>query len=379
MFFRIIDKSALADLYQGLRREYDEVAGPVAKGKTFVFDTLHDVADLRLDYDTTILPPKKYFLPADERLLRFNRATGDVFDAEPSRTTRALFGVHPCDINALLLLDEIFLDAYPDPYYRAAREATFIIGVSCMPEAGHLCNVFGTDEIHRGFDLFLTDLGDRYFLSCRSVAGSEIVDKYLTTREVSADDLREFQQRTTRFKEAFLPAPALDQLPLLYDARYHDDLWEDIGADCLSCGACSMVCPVCYCFNVRDDLDPSGTAGLRHRSWDSCLFSEFAEVAHGHNFRAGGAQRVRYRFYHKFVGNFMRNGRMLCVGCGRCSRACKVNIDPRRIISALESEVAEVPAAAAGVPAEASGAGAPAGVTAGMSEAGSDSAAGDAT
>ncbi|MCL2333143.1 MAG: 4Fe-4S dicluster domain-containing protein [Actinomycetia bacterium] len=338
MFFRIIEKEALGDLLAGLQETFDEVAGPQKRGSDFVFDTLQSIDDLCLDYGSTILPPKKYFLAPDERLLRFNRRTGDVSDTEPTVISRALLGVHACDINALLLLDEIFLGNYIDPYYEAARKSTFIVGVSCMPEYGHICNAFGTDEVHRGFDLFLTDLEDRYFLSVLSVAGTELVEKYLTeAREITAEDLRDFQERTTRFKEAFPDPPVTDQLPLLYDAKYNDEaLWEELGGHCLACGACSMVCPVCYCFDVRDTLDASGETGLRHRTWDACLFSEFAEVAHGHNFRPTRASRVRYRFYHKFVGNFARSGKMLCVGCGRCVRACKANITPSGVIAALQ-------------------------------------------
>ncbi|MCL2606557.1 MAG: 4Fe-4S dicluster domain-containing protein [Coriobacteriia bacterium] len=343
MIYKIIEKWALEDLFEGLRANYDEVVGPQPSkghgGPALVFDKLTNFNDLRLDYDTTILPPKKYFLNPDERILRFNRSTGDVFDTEPVQISRAIFGMHPCDINALLLLDQIFLGDYVDPYYQAARKSTFIIGTSCMPSPGHICNAFGSDEVHRGFDLFLTDLGDRYFLSCATVPAAELVDKYLDAREPVAADISDFQARTRQFKAAFKYLPQMDQLPLLYGAKYEDeDLWNQIGDDCLSCGACSMVCPVCHCFDVRDKLDANGETGLRHRVWDSCNFSEFAEVAHDYNFRPTRTSRVRYRFFHKFVGNFTRNGKMLCVGCSRCNRACKVGITPARVIRALQED-----------------------------------------
>jgi formate hydrogenlyase subunit 6/NADH:ubiquinone oxidoreductase subunit I len=336
MFFRIIEKDALGDLFAGLQESFDEVVGPQSKGPAFTFEKLQSLDDLRLDYEQTILPPKKYFLAPDERILRFNREKGEVYDTEPHVIRRAIFGMHPCDINSLLLLDETFLGDYVDPYYEAARKNTFIIGSSCMPSDGHICHAFGADEIHRGFDLFLTDLEDRYFLSCRTVAGAEIVDKYLQAREATERDLNDFKDRTSRFKEAFGDLPTMDQLPLLYDAKYNDEaLWEELGDNCLNCGACAMVCPCCYCFDVKEKLDPSGQVGLRHRTWDSCNFSEFAEVAHAHNFRPTRASRVRYRFYHKFVGNFSRFGKMLCVGCGRCNKSCKAHITPGRIIEAV--------------------------------------------
>jgi formate hydrogenlyase subunit 6/NADH:ubiquinone oxidoreductase subunit I len=347
LFFKIIDKESIVDLYAGLAAEYDEVTGPKTSPKDpryVKFGKIRDASQLRLDYKTSIVPPKKYFLAADERLMRYDRTTGEVYDTEPPLQTRALIGVHPCDINAILMLDDIFLNEFEDPYYKVYRENTFIVGVSCMPSPTCTCNSFGADEVHRGFDLFLSDLGDRWFVSVRSVKAAAIVDRYLDAREVTADDTRAFQERTKRFKKALPKRMDLDQLPLLYDAKYDYPLWEDIGKDCLSCGACSVVCPCCYCFDVRDTLSADGRVGKRHRVWDSCLASEFAEVAHNHNFRPKAADRVRYRFYHKFVGNFTRNGKMLCVGCGRCTTACKAFIDPQRIVKALESE--DTPASA---------------------------------
>lgn len=335
MFFRILDKENLNDLVVGLAQEH-EVVGPVVKGPTFVFEPIEDASRLELDYPTTILPPKKYFSAPEERLMRYNSKTGDVYGDEPVIQPRVLFGVHPCDINAILMLDNIFLGDYEDPYYKARRKNTLIVGVSCMPDPSCMCNAFGTGEAHQGFDLFLSDIGDRYFVSCRSVEGAAMLDKFVETRDVTAEDTEAFQARTRKFNAAFTPAPDISQLPLLFDAKYDDEMWDEIGKDCLSCGACSMVCPTCYCFDVKDRMDSDGVEGERVRTWDSCLSSEFAEVAQRHNFRAERTARVRYRFYHKFWGYPSKYGKTLCVGCGRCNKACKVNIHPRRVIEALE-------------------------------------------
>ena len=336
MFFRVMDKSRLPDLVRGLATEY-EVIGPVARGEAFAFARIDDPDSLRLDYDTTILPPKKYFVPPAEELMRFKTAENVVTSADVHVHPRVLFGLHPCDVNALMLMDNVFLGEYEDPYYRARRDSTLIVGVNCTPRPECFCNAWSTDEAHWGFDIFLSDLGDRYFVSVRSVKGADLLDHYVETRHITEEDTADFQRVTRAFKESFEQDIETSQLPLLLDAKFDDAVWDELGEKCLSCGACSMVCPTCYCFDVKDRLAPDGTHGTRTRVWDSCQFSEFAEVAHGHNFRGTRASRVKYRYYHKQWGYLSKFERVLCVGCGRCERACKAGINPRVVIEALQS------------------------------------------
>lgn len=339
MFFRVMDKDRLPDLVSGLATEF-EVIGPKAKGGVFVFGRIDDPSELRLDYDTTVLPPKKLFMPAAEELMTFSTGESEVLSENRDTTPRLIFGLHPCDINGLMLMDNVFLTGYEDPYYKARRESTLIVGLSCEPRDECFCNAWGTDEVHWGFDIFLTDLGDRYFVSVRSVQGAELLDRHVETRAATHEDTAEFQAHTHEFKSRFAEQPDTAQLPLLLDAKYDDPMWDELGERCLSCGACSMVCPTCYCFDVKDRLEPDGATGTRERVWDSCLFLEFSEVAHGHNFRASRGSRVKNRYYHKQWGYLSKFERVLCVGCGRCARACKAEITPRSVIKALQGGAA---------------------------------------
>lgn len=333
-------KERIPDLIRGLSAAY-EVIGPVARGGDFVFAPLDDPSQLRLDYDTTRLPPKKYFVPPTEELLSFSVTDGTASSALETATPRVLLGIHPCDLNALMLMDNVFLAGFEDPYYRTRRENTFIVGVGCMPSELCFCDAWGTDEVHWGFDLFLTDLGDRYFVSVRSIEGAELLDRHVETSAITSRDTADFQRVTNEFKAAFSRRLDTAQLPLLLDAKFDDPVWEQLGEKCLSCGACSMVCPTCYCFDIKDRLAPDGTTGSRVRTWDSCQFTEFAEVAHGHNFRGSRPSRVKYRYYHKQWGYLSKFERVLCVGCARCERACKAGISPGVVIEALRSGAAE--------------------------------------
>lgn len=338
MLFRVLDKEEVGDFIAGFAERY-QVIGAVRHQDSFRFEDVSERLDrIELDYDTTILPPKKYLLPPRTKLFSFSTAANDVTDdaslAKP--TPRVLFGLHACDINAINRLDQVFLEGdYADPYYAAQRAATMIVGISCMPTAHCFCNAWHTDEVSQGYDLFLHDIGDRYLVTILSVEAAEILSRSTHACEAVPADSVAFQRRQARFKEAFSPMPDVSSLSMLMDAYYHDPLWDELGERCLSCTACSAVCPTCHCFDISDILSPSGEEGVRVRTWDSCCSPDFEAVTGGHNFEATAASRVRHRFYHKFLGYLNRTDEILCTGCGRCDIACKAGITPRVVIEAL--------------------------------------------
>lgn len=346
MLFRVLDKSELGDLVEGFAHSY-EVVGPVRKGDVYVFDEVgSDPSRLAYDYDTTVLPPKKYLFEPKTVMMEYDTATDMVTDVPIQATPRVLFGLHACDINAINRLDEVFLAPdFRDPYYEAAREATLIVGISCMPSEHCCCNLWGTGEVARGYDLFLHDIGGRYLVSILSVTAAAILFECTGAREATIEDSAAFQERTTRFKQAFKPVPDTANLPTIMDAYYDDGLWGELGQRCLSCSACSMVCPTCTCFDMRDILDPGGETGQRVRTWDSCCSPEFAMVTHNYNFNKTAATRVRHRFYHKFLGYLTKHGVVQCTGCGRCEIACKANINPRAVINGLQEDAVKARAA----------------------------------
>jgi ferredoxin len=87
-------------------------------------------------------------------------------------------------------------------------------------------------------------------------------------------------------------------------------------------------------------LDESSVDGsvTRRRRWDNCFFAEHARVAGGHDFRPGRATRLRFRMEHKFFSFGALHGQNSCVGCGRCRKACPVDIDLDQIAAKLGGE-----------------------------------------
>ena len=116
--------------------------------------------------------------------------------------------------------------------------------------------------------------------------------------------------------------PALTaKLPSLFDGP----LWADQSLRCVGCGACAFVCPTCVCFDIQEEADTR--QGRRLRTWDSCGYHMFTLHASGHNPRETQGARWRQRIYHKFSYYPERYGTLGCVGCGKCTRACPVDMN----------------------------------------------------
>lgn len=328
MSLYILEKGAVAPLVEALMSDY-RVVGPKAKGPKFVFDRITDPAELRLDYDTTILPPKKVLQPQHERLATFDLQgepeAASFVEAEPT----VLFGVHTCDLKAIRLLDEAFSDDYPDAHYLSRRDETLLVSIECLQPCDEhsFCKDMGTITADGGYDLHLTEMESGYLVETGSEAGEELLAKYAqasagedhksTLEQVRSDKLDHFEAKLD-FDAAELPA-------MLSEAFNHP-VWQDMGERCLACGSCTNVCPTCYCFNVEDEVNMVLTEGERVRSWDSCQLDEFASVAGGENFRESRAARQRHRLMRKGKYLYEKFDELGCVGCGRCIRTCTAKI-----------------------------------------------------
>src|SRR3989304_4324661 len=124
MRMRIISKEDFANFVDALIKDDSlNVIGVKSKGDKFAFGPLESASELRLDYDLTLLPPKKYFFPQRETLLTYDLEKG--FSAQNHEAKpMVIIGVHPYDIVALLHMDEIFRETKSDPYYFEKRNSS---------------------------------------------------------------------------------------------------------------------------------------------------------------------------------------------------------------------------------------------------------------
>jgi sulfhydrogenase subunit beta (sulfur reductase) len=321
--------SRQAELYVPERRPTGDV----------VFAQFSKPERVTTEYTRTVLPLKKLFSRPSEVMFRFSR---DGFVAPEELATvhrRVVFGVHACDLHALRILDRTFLHGQPDPYYAQRRESTALLGLSCAPDEHCFCNSFGTGFTSDGYDLFFTAVPGGFFVQIGTTRGNDLV---LMAQEFFAPigpaDLVEYRRYLKEHHGKFAREIATSALPGILELERDSELWRAAADRCLGCGSCSMVCPTCYCFSVADRLDLNLAGGERVRTWDSCLFKEYATVAGGHNFRGGRDARLRQRLFHKFVDFPERFERYACVGCGRCTVACPAAVDFVTLVNDLRRE-----------------------------------------
>ncbi len=307
------------------------VIGVKSRGNKFAFGPLDSAEELRLDYDVTLLPPKKYFFPQRETLFTYDISNGFSTKNPDEPKPMLIVGVHPYDIVALLHMDEIFRETKSDPYYFKKRDATTIIGVNLQKMSKwNFSSFMGSATVDYGYDLMLTDLGNRYLINIGSQKGEDLLSKY--AKNVTTALARDMQIAGQKKKEVMdISQQKFDFSPelipeLLRDSYGMSGFWEKHSEKCLACGSCVLVCPTCYCFDVKDNPDLSLEHGERIRTWDGCLLEDFAKIASGENFRATRPTRYRHRYFKKGKYLFDRFGFVSCVGCGRCSSNCLPDI-----------------------------------------------------
>jgi formate hydrogenlyase subunit 6/NADH:ubiquinone oxidoreductase subunit I len=344
MIFKVFDKKELSALFDILSAY--TIIGPVQRGVNrddrplFDFDMVYDFGDLALDYTATTHSAKRFFMPYTETLSTFqvNRSDWDKRVDFNTYKPQVFFGMHACDVNALNKLDKVLTQTvFPNPYYLCKRKNMFIIGMGCTPQPQCFCRSMGTDTALQGFDLFLTDLGNRYFAEILSAPAFQFLSRIKIKAPTRRDQLlyeKVVETRNTRFNTEL----DTTDLAKILDLEFESKAWKEWGGKCLSCGSCAQVCPTCYCYGVEEnvDLDLKGASKVRHLH--SCNLLDFAEVAGGHNFRPDSATRLKYRYYHKHRGFMEAFEESLCVGCGRCGKSCLAGITPPAVISSVRHQ-----------------------------------------
>lgn len=326
-----------------LRERYDVYAPTVTRGRgtpeelTAVrfrpIRRLRDIVnDRQSDYSA-----KEVYYPISQTVFRFDE--NDYTTVLPERTKDALILAHPCDINAIRRLDNIFLNngGHRDLYYETLRKRVKFAMLEC-PSGGYegcWCVSMGTNKTE-DYALALRLESDGSVLV--RVRDSEFLDGF--KRACPWEYYPLFVQQNKR--KAQLPrVEKVDKLQKVFDLPF----WKDYNDQCISCGGCNAVCPTCSCYETADFLDQENArAGERKRVWASCMIPEFTRTAGGHVARPKPENLMRFKALHKvFDYNARFGGREhMCVGCGRCVMRCPATIDFLDTVNKLHDGVEQL-------------------------------------
>ncbi|MFA6048747.1 MAG: 4Fe-4S dicluster domain-containing protein [Candidatus Micrarchaeia archaeon] len=307
-----------------------EVIAPVKTPAGHVFKPISNPQQADLSYGNTAYSTKRFFLPSMQPLLEYPLEGKKSFESlvPKSASRRIILGARQCELHAINENDEFFLSRKPaDPYYKAMRENTLIAVLQCKKAANEycFCTSLGFDSVPDNHDLLMQDEGDHYVVSAGSIAGDEIISRAKLPKFGGAVSKPDIRCGTVLVKGAI---EALGK-------AFSDPIWDATANRCISCGACTLACPTCWCFDTQDQAELGMKKAARMREWDSCQFLEFGRIGGDFCFRRPRGSRVRHRVFHKFQYSIERFGKPTCVGCGRCLPICLTKINHVEIMNKL--------------------------------------------
>lgn len=360
----VLQSNHLEKLLGLLQAQGYTTVGPVVRDQAIVYDQIRSLTDLPLGvgdlqekgvyrlrergdaalFGYTVGPQswKKYLYPPRELLqLAEKTASGLQIQAPQAEVPKyALIGVRGCELRAIQIQDKVFLEGpYRDTFYQQRREQVFILAVHCT-EPGNTCfcvSMQAGPVAGPGYDLSLTEMlnaSEPYYLArAGTVRGQELLDNCSQDQAPAESIAREadlWAQAETRMGRQ------IDQLQArqLLQSQYLSEHWQNVGARCLSCTNCTMVCPTCFCSSMQEVTDLTGNRSERWREWASCFSLDFTYTA-GRPIRQSPGSRYRQWISHKLSSWQEQFNSPGCVGCGRCISWCPVGIDLTEEIEAL--------------------------------------------
>ena len=276
-----------------------------------------------------VTPLKKFILPVKE-----NVTTGNA----PERPI-IILGVPNCDVMAQTFLDQIYLDEdYPDPTYRDRRDNCLIISTDCLSIQEHChCTSYGFQPVGDDHsDLALVSLENQIMLTSFGKRGAEFIEKLGAgnSSEPSGELLESLAgkqaQVLDQLKEQNKNLPDYETTgQLVLNAN---GIWEKYSSTCVSCGACSAICPSCSCFLL---IDRPGFEKVRQL--DTCQYPGFERVAGGEDALGPLPHRFKNRYMCKYVWKPAKYDLKACTGCGRCIETCIGKINKNELFVELST------------------------------------------
>jgi ferredoxin len=286
-----------------------------------------DITKISYNKPKPATPLKSFFLPVKENV------TSERVNEKP----RIILGIPNCDIEGLCLLDDIYLDdEFNDIFYRNRRKNTLLISSDCIGIQEHChClsyNIKPYSENHA--DLAIINLDGTIVLRVLSIKGEDFikgVPAFLSQENIDFIPVieKEHLSTMTLLEKANIGLPDYKKTgELIKNAE--NNIWEKYSVRCVSCGACTTICPTCTCFLL---IDQPGFEKVKQL--DACQYPGFERVAGGEDALFELHNRFKNRYMCKYVWKPKKFNSLACTGCGRCIEACIGKISKNEIFMEL--------------------------------------------
>ena len=322
-------------------------------GKIYRYEMTESGPRLRMpseqEYEQYVFPAVRATESAKFLLMKAKRKIAEYFDSQkqmelPRDEAKVIIGLKNCDLAAIKIWDNVFRDDdnYKDPFYTIARENSILVGTDCTAVLDTcFCNLMENSPYPaKGlFDLSLSPVDEGFVLFVGSEKGANSISDFplepASAQNISQINMRreklerQLDEKNSAFKTRESYRNIVEQNP-------HSQSWEKHGSTCVSCAACTYICPTCFCFQIYDKSAGNGKYE-RFMAFDSCQYPRFSFMAGGLNPRGRHVEQFKHRYNHKFFHYHWRYGVYACTGCGRCIENCMGKIDMRMTLKDIEN------------------------------------------
>ncbi|MDD4603166.1 MAG: 4Fe-4S dicluster domain-containing protein [Bacteroidales bacterium] len=337
----VTDKAGLQKFYEAIIAK-NETYAPVEKFGKFDFKHVSSLSEC--DPDSPIektMSAKPLFFPRSAKILKYTAdssgTTVKETDEDPLAGKRVILGMKHCDARGLQVLDKVYNWDYIDSDYQKRRQNTVVISTRCDKAETH-CFCTSLDYDVQNLDamdvLIVKGQDGKIFIKARTEKGED----FLKSNPIDSANSKQHPASEEEMKKQYDAFAASFRLKMNYK-EINENLskifdtpeFENVSSNCIGCNTCAFICPTCHCFKISDEKIKD--SGVRYKCYDSCNNGYFTLMAGGHNPRPAKYRRWRQRAMHKFVYYKERFGENLCVGCGRCTISCPVNISIFEVVN----------------------------------------------
>ena len=339
-----ISREKLSLFMNGIAKEVDLFFAPKMEGEICHLRNVKEELDsYQYNPEKRPLEPLKMFIfPPKEIVAHYFGKDSDSSKKPVSK--QIVWGIKACDLTSLETWKVIFAQGeLAEPEYKKRLDSTILVSSDCT-NVGETCFCHlleGEPYSREGFDLNLSPTKDGFIIEIGSEKGKKLIVQNKELFRQTSSEERKIKEKDRakcleELKEVNKHFEFKKPLTEIMKSNYESFHWKDVSQDCIECGACTNICPTCYCFLLYDGKKKDLDEYLKMKIWDSCQLLNFARVAGGENPRKKLFERVRYRLTHKF--DYFPDGYDLiaCTGCGRCIDACMGKIDMREIFKKLD-------------------------------------------